>query len=218
MSVYRSPGRDVEVAPPPPPRLRLLVSPLVAPVVYVAASVVAIGLLELLFGEGPVRLVPSIDRAEDVLAASLLLTPIAVVIGIARSVAPRWSGLRRRSRGAYVAAIVLVQLLVSFAGLAALFPLRFRLFDPTLKQTLPAPDGRTAYLYGGGLLGCDWELYVAGPLSPTMGRVVRVSGTRCETPEVRWEGRDPLLLDRDGAPLAPLPFPAFPSLLGGGGC
>jgi hypothetical protein len=200
--VYRSPGRTAEVVARP--SWRLLLSPLgraAGLVLVLTLPVLLLNGIESLLPSGT-RLVPMFEHSENAIAIALLGSPIVLGVLIARRVAPRWRALRCPARWAYVATLLLVQLGVVGAAEVAIFASGggLHLFKPVYRSSASGPNGRTAHVYSGGLLGCTHDVYVSGPLSPTMTKTVSVNRSRCnERIHVRWNQDASLqVVDEDG--------------------
>lgn len=230
--MYRVPGReaDPEVVPAPP--TRTLLSPLGWGLVAVVFLVLPVSVANVVLqsaGDDPtsstpaVRLVPWVDTFELVVGLAVLGTFLVLVAQVVRRVAPQWSGISMPAKVLYLVALLAGQGIFVVGGEATLFQTHggLELFGPSLQATIPGPDGKTAYVYSGGLLSCRLELFVADrPLSPTMHRVQSVSG-RCtnETPpNVAWGSDGSVhLVDLKMAPL--VDQPSKPFFFGwGGGC
>jgi hypothetical protein len=206
-AVYRTPGRTAELTLPRP-SLRVLLQPLrwTAGLTLVVTALVvgSNGLAWLLLPNGT-RFVPMIELEQDAIMVGLLASPVLLGVLIARRVAPLWTALRWIERVGCVTALLLVQLFFVAASEAAVIASRggIRLFEPTYQSSFLAPDGRSAHVYAGGLLGCTHEIWVSAPLSPTMTKARTVEGSPCSArPHVRWNGdRSVELIDDAGNPI-----------------
>ena len=143
------------------------------------------------------------DLALDLLALSLLASPVWLGLMIAGRVAPYWRSLRPWGKVSYVGALFMIELLVLVTAEASIVATRAgeQLFEPTLQRTSLAPDGRRAHVYRGGLLSCSYEVYVAPPFGLTMKKELSVAGRGCAgpAPHVRWSAdRSVHLVDNAG--------------------
>ena len=206
--VYRTPGRELETEPPPPPPWPLML----APVASAAGLLLVIALPVLLFdvvravllrAPGETRFVPVVDLTFDLLALALLACPIWLGLMVAARIAPYWRSVRPWGKVSYVAGLLVFELVVLVTAEASLLASRARtgLFEPTLQRTALGPDGRRAHVYGGGLVSCRYDVYVAAPHAVTMNRQLTVAVHECtaRAPRVRWgTDRSVQLVDDEG--------------------
>jgi hypothetical protein len=223
---YRSPGRAAVPARIALPAWRTLLAPLARGalvVVALFAPLIAFDawIVPRLEATGQ-RLIPAVEISQDVFGACAALASLGVLVAVlARRVVPSWQGMRRLVKVLYVALLVLAQMIVVVGAETGLFVSRggLRLFEPTFVRSSNAPDGRVAYLYAGGLLGCALVVYVAPPYGLTMSPAAHIERNSCSQPEarVRWS-RDgkPELVGPDGAQLESETLRGF--LFGMGGC
>jgi len=224
--IYRTPGRAAEIVPPPLPPLRLLLLPLgpaagVALAIALPVVVFNIVAAVVLDGAPDTRFVPAVATAQDVLALVLLASPVWLGLVIAQRVKPYFRVLRPWMKVCYAAVLLAVETSILVTAEASILASRGgpQLFEPTLKSTSFAPDGRRAHVYGGGLLSCRYEVYVAEPFGLTMEKRLTVPGHGCDepTPHVRWNDDDSVqLVDDDGKVIEPRGSDAL--LPWGGGC
>ena len=211
--IYRTPGRAPDVLRAPGPSWRLLLSPAASAtglVLAIALPVLCFNVVRavVLRASAGTRFVPALDLALDLLALSLLASPVWLGLMIAGRVAPYWSSLRPWGKISYVAALFTIELLVLVMAEASIVASRTgeQLFEPTLQSTSVAPDGRRAHVYRGGLLSCSYEVYVAPPFALTMTRQLSVPGRGCAgpVPHVRWSAdRSVHLVDHAGRVIEP---------------
>lgn len=223
--VYRTAGRVPEAAPLPPPRARLLASPFLAALRFTALVLVPPILFDLivapiiLSGWKNARFVPDLDWIQSGMAILALASFVVLARAIWMRVRPSWGGMTKVARVMYVASMIAMQLVVVGAGELGLLLARggIQLFGPTLIAMSRTPDQRTAYVYERGLLGCDYDVYVASPLSPIMTLDGTISRASCNEPKpkVRWEAETPRLVDPNGVPLVSQEH-SFPLFFGGG--
>ena len=222
--VYRTPGREAPDAPIASPSRRALFSPLGRALACVLLLAIPPILFNLVLA-GPVfgvpkdvRFLPSLEVIQDVIAV-LMLGSIAVLVHrIVRRVRPTWIGLRLHTKVLYVAGLLVVQSALVLGAELALFQSRggLKLFEPTYRTSTTLPDSRTAHLYAGGF-GCNYDVYVAAPFSPTMKHTLHVSRESCGEPTPRMHAKEDgsvELIDRDGKPVENNAKPWF--FLGGG--
>lgn len=185
---------------------------MLSPVASAAGVLLVIALPVLLFdviravllrAQGDTRFVPAVDLALDLLALALLASPVWLGLMIAARIAPYWSSVRPWGRVGYVAALLVIELLVLVTAEVSIVASRNRmnLFEPTLQRTSLAPDGRRAHVYGGGLVSCRYDVYVAVPYAVTMTRQLTVAVQECtaRAPRVRWgPERTVQLVDDEG--------------------
>lgn len=152
---------------------------------------------------------PGFDLAEDVLAVAMLASVVVVIALGWRRVA-----FSIGKRLAYVAALVAMQMMLTAAAELGLFESRggLQLFAPHLASTTALPDGRTAFLYRDGFLGCEYSVTIAEPWSPIMRPELSVTRTSCQEPlplVVPDAAGHVSLHDADGKPLEPQASPGF---------
>lgn len=223
-SVYRIPGRVLPGPPPPWPSSRTLAAPLLVASIGLAALLVPLLVFNLWLAPRYVlapgtSFVPGVDVVQDG-AAWLLLgaLPVALVL-VAKRVVPQWRRFGLGARIGYVAAVVLVQLALVGGAEIALLESRggLRLFEPTLVGSFTADDGRTAYVFRGGLLTSEFVVHVAdkGSLLMTKQLVLERRNTAVP-PNVRWNADGSVVLvDDTGAVLEAQPSPPFLGWFGG---
>jgi len=211
--IYRTPGRAPEPERVPAPSLRLLLSPLASAACVVSVIAVPVLLFDairvaVLESSADTRFVPAVALTLDLLALTLLASPVWLGLIIAGRVAPYWSSLRRWSKVSYVTALFALELLVLVTAQASIMARRtgMHLFEPTLQHTSLAPDGRRAHVYRGGLVQCRYDVYVAAPFALTMKRELSATEHGClsPAPHVRWSADHSIqLLDHDGEAIVP---------------
>jgi hypothetical protein len=226
LGAYRSPGRAGGLLRVPPPSWRSLIAPLVRGAGFVALVMLPPVAFNLwvspaLTASGE-RLIPAINTCGGVFACLALVSFVVLAVVLRKRVLPGWQGMGRWSKVVYIALLFLAQAAFVLAGEVALFASSggLHLFEPQLVSSTPAGDGRVAYLYEDGFLGCTYDVFVAAPYALTMHPVGRVTRHACEgvRPHIAWgEDRAPHIVGPDGTTLESQSLPDL-SFLGGSGC
>jgi hypothetical protein len=202
---YRAPGRVLEAERHPVPA-RVLLAPLVKVSLSGLVIVFALGGINFLQrASDSGRWIPAIDRAQDALEVGLLLGLPWMFWLIFQLVRPRWQHFGAMRKIAYVTGMATAQLLV-LAGLAgALLMSRggIPLFEPRYESTFRGPEGKTAYLYRGGLF-CSVQVFTSKPYGLTMQGATSVSRKTCNEPKPKivWKpDGSVMVVDAQGKPL-----------------
>ena len=216
-TVYRRPGRAADHPPIAVPSWRTLLRPFVwtsGLVIAVAALLVVLNgvvfpwfLTAGKLDGAQLQLRPGVEAAESGVLFAMWGAPLLLVGLVVRFVRPSWLGLRLPRKIGYVVALLIMQCAViaasELAVLASLGRLQLIRFDPQLQATFSAPDGRTAYVFTGGLT-CAYRVRLAKPYSLTMREVLHITRSSCTEPPpaIRWNDDGSVdLVDPAGAPL-----------------
>jgi len=152
------------------------------------------------------RLVPWVlDVLNGVPPIVFLSSTVALIVVLLRAV-PKLRARRLRVRVAYV----LGTLVLHFAWILAMFVVLLSadpdwLFGPQNRGSSTHGD-RTAYVLRRGLIGCQYELYVAPRGSLVMRQVASapVDCTALDRAKLQWnDAGEPEVVGEDGAPLPP---------------
>jgi hypothetical protein len=147
---------------------------------------------------------PGVGHALDVGLVAGLATPVLCGVLVWRVAVARARAGAPRLRWCVGAGLVAAQVVLAVAALIGAV-----VADPQFLGTsytghmARSTTGRRAYLYSGGLAGCDAELWIAEPGAWTMrrasSRVVDCKAVRGAS--VMWVGDEPRVVGPDGAEL-----------------